>query len=247
VPGHLRAAPPRSAARRWRHRRYGPGIPPQPAGARGHPLHVRAAYVLGCLVGGHHGAAAQPNLVDQDRAARDALFLFGPLVDQSQGRQFPLPRAAADPRPGRWPRRRHASQSSRSSGSASCQYLPRCDLIHTTQRCRQHDLLQHREFPGKDSDRPCRTLLLKTSLTSKTATSSHGCPELRRERQADTTGLRGPLSVDSSVFAARSVAVRAKPTVPRTAPWSRFWSAMRPWTPQRNALQRPKVTHLGTK
>ena len=30
------------------------------------------------------------------------------------------------PRPGCWPRRRQASQSSRSSGSASCQYLPRC-------------------------------------------------------------------------------------------------------------------------
>jgi hypothetical protein len=43
-----------------------------------------------------------------------------------------------------------------------------------------------------------------------------------------------------------SVAVRAKPTVPRTAPRSRFSSAMCPWTPQRSALQRYKVTHTGT-
>ena len=44
----------------------------------------------------------------------------------------------------------------------------------------------------------------------------------------------------------RSVAVRAKPTVPRTAPWPRFPSAMRPWAPQHSALQRYKVTHAGT-
>jgi hypothetical protein len=31
-----------------------------------------------------------------------------------------------------------------------------------------------------------------------------------------------------------------------TAPWPRFPSAMRPWTPQHNALQRYKVTHHGT-
>jgi hypothetical protein len=31
-----------------------------------------------------------------------------------------------------------------------------------------------------------------------------------------------------------------------TAPWPRFPSAMRPWTPQHNALQRYKVTHAGT-
>jgi hypothetical protein len=43
-----------------------------------------------------------------------------------------------------------------------------------------------------------------------------------------------------------SVAVRAKPTVPRTAPRPRFPSAMRPWTPQHNAPQRYKVTHAGT-
>jgi ribosomal protein S18 acetylase RimI-like enzyme len=43
-----------------------------------------------------------------------------------------------------------------------------------------------------------------------------------------------------------SVAVRAKPTVPRTAPRPRFPSAMRPWTPRHNALQRYTVTHTGT-
>jgi len=31
-----------------------------------------------------------------------------------------------------------------------------------------------------------------------------------------------------------------------TAPWPRFPSAMRPWTPRHNALQRSKATHAGT-
>ena len=31
--------------------------------------------------------------------------------------------------------------------------------------------------------------------------------------------------------------------LPRTAPWPRFSSAMRPWTPQHDGLQRYKVTH----
>jgi hypothetical protein len=69
--------------------------------------------------------------------------------------------------------------------------------------------------------------------------------QLRRERQAGTTGLRGPLSVARPWSRPPSVAVRAKPTVPRTAPRPRFSSAMRPWTPQHNALQRYKVTHAG--
>jgi hypothetical protein len=43
-----------------------------------------------------------------------------------------------------------------------------------------------------------------------------------------------------------SVAVRAKPTVPHTAPWPRFPSAIRPWTPQCNGLQRYRPTHAGT-
>jgi hypothetical protein len=70
--------------------------------------------------------------------------------------------------------------------------------------------------------------------------------QLRRERQADTTGLRRPLPVARPWSRPPSVAVRAKPTVPRTAPRPRFSSATRPWTPQHNGLQRPKVTHAGT-
>jgi hypothetical protein len=42
------------------------------------------------------------------------------------------------------------------------------------------------------------------------------------------------------------VAVRAKPTVPRTAPTPRTPSAICPWTPPHSALQRYKVTHTGT-
>ena len=151
----------------------------------------------------------------------------------------------------------------------------------------------------------CRTELPKTSLTSKTATSPHGCPgseylrderaggprplrppgkrhalpdrttlainrtrpslaappretcraaggrrdmhaQLRRERQARYTGLRGPRPWTRLCLRPPSVAVRAKPTVPRTAPRPRFPSAMRPWTPQHSGLQRYKVTHHGT-
>jgi hypothetical protein len=65
--------------------------------------------------------------------------------------------------------------------------------------------------------------------------------QLSHERQA----AHGPPRT-LSVVAAPSVAVRAKPTVPHTAPWPRFPSAMRPWTPQHNGLQRDKVTHNET-
>jgi len=70
--------------------------------------------------------------------------------------------------------------------------------------------------------------------------------QLRRERQAGTTGLRGPLSVARPWSRPPSVAVRAKPTVPRTAPSPRFSSAMRPWMAQQPGSQRDKVTHAGT-
>jgi hypothetical protein len=70
--------------------------------------------------------------------------------------------------------------------------------------------------------------------------------QLSRERQAGTTGLPRPSSVARPWSRPPSVAVRAKPTVPRTAPRPRFSSAMRPWTAQHNGLQRDKVTHDGT-
>ena len=167
--------------------------------------------------------------------------------------------------------------------------------------------------PGDDRDRdrlPGSTraavpdrLLPKSSLTSKTATSPHGCPgpstsatnaraaRARSARPASVTLSRtatlaitapalprpprpgkpagqradaGKCTLSSAAnvkprtrpprtsSVARpwsrppSVAVRAKPTVPRTAPWPRFPSAMRPWTPQHDGLQRDKVTHDGT-
>lgn len=63
-----------------------------------------AARVPGRLVSDRRpAAAAQPRLMGQDRAAT----CCRPI-----------------PRPGCWSCRRQASQSSRSSGSASCQYLP---------------------------------------------------------------------------------------------------------------------------
>ena len=70
--------------------------------------------------------------------------------------------------------------------------------------------------------------------------------QLSRERQAADNGLRGPLSVARPSSRPPSVAVRAKPTVPHTAPGPGFPSAMRPWTPRYDGLQRYKVTHAGT-
>jgi hypothetical protein len=69
--------------------------------------------------------------------------------------------------------------------------------------------------------------------------------QLGRERQART---RPPqtLSVARPSPRRPSVAVRAKPTVPRTAPTPRTPSAMCPWTPQHGGLQRDKVTRHGT-
>jgi hypothetical protein len=55
-----------------------------------------------------------------------------------------------------------------------------------------------------------------------------------------------PLSVARPLSRPPSVGVRAKPTVPRTAPTLRFPSAMRPWTPQHSGLRRYKLTHDGT-
>ena len=54
-------------------------------------------------------------------------------------------------------------------------------------------------------------------------------------RQAGTRSWHGP-----------SVAVREKPTVTPTARQARPPSAIRPWTPQYDGLQRDKVTYAGT-
>jgi len=57
--------------------------------------------------------------------------------------------------------------------------------------------------------------------------------------------LRGPLSVARPWSRPPSVAVHAKPTAPHTAPWPRFPSAIRPWTPRQAAPQRSTMTHHG--
>jgi hypothetical protein len=135
----------------------------------------------------------------------------------------------------------------------------------------------------------CRTLLLKISLTSKTATSPLGCPgpstSPTNQRAARALSAR-PASVTVSRTASPAISAppsrppsspgihagrgadtpgwtpdsagNVKPGPPRerapeprqaathTAPWPRFPSAMRPWTPQHNGLQRYKVTHART-
>ena len=67
------------------------------------------------------------------------------------------------------------------------------------------------------------------------------------------TGLRGPPWTVRAAAPVRGPSVAApvrgrpcKADAPRTAPWPRFPSAMRPWTPQHDGLQRYKVTHAGT-
>jgi len=62
----------------------------------------------------------------------------------------------------------------------------------------------------------------------------------------DWAAARAAAGTASAIRSRASVAVRAKPTVPHTAPRPRFPSAMRPWTPQYDGLQRDKVTHHGT-
>ena len=73
-------------------------LKPEPVGPRRYPLHIRTAHIPRRLVGGHHRAAVpQPHRVYQHRAARDMAFLFGPLIQQPQRGQLPLPLATADP------------------------------------------------------------------------------------------------------------------------------------------------------
>ena len=135
----------------------------------------------------------------------------------------------------------------------------------------------------------CRTELPKTSLTSRIASSLHGCSEpSTSETNARAARARSarPASVTVSRTARPAITAPAFPAAlaresraggrthrdgrstrgqtsrsgsPRnghrnlrqaatdTAPWPRFPSAMRPWTPQHNALQRYKVTHGRTK
>ena len=65
-------------------------------------------------------------------------------------------------------------------------------------------------------------------------------------RRADTPGC----TLDSAAYVKARYAPERAPeprqAATHTAPWPRFPSAMRPWTPQHNALQRYKVTHAGT-
>jgi hypothetical protein len=105
-------------------------------------------------------------------------------------------------------------------------------------------------MPGTEYLRDERAGGPRPPRPGKPAGASSGRREMHAQlspaRQAGTAGLRGPLSVARPWSRPPSVAVRAKPTVPRTAPRPRFPSAMRPWTPQYDGLQRYKMTHDGT-
>jgi hypothetical protein len=113
--------------------------------------------------------------------------------------------------------------------------------------------------------RTTRPLSCFTSLTNRSTTGPNSAycatctdmtvanpPALRTTTDSSVANVKPytgpPLRTrvrDPSVVAAPSVAVRAKPTVPRTAPRPRFPSAMRPWTPQHDGQRRYEVTHNG--
>jgi hypothetical protein len=108
---------------------------------------------------------------------------------------------------------------------------------------------------------PMPYFLITSSLASSAATFRTDAPDrapglghpwqemhapLSRERQA-THGPSQTLSVARPCPRPLSVAVRGKPTVTPTVLRARTMSAMRPWTPQFDGLQRDKVTHGGTK
>jgi hypothetical protein len=94
----------------------------------------------------------------------------------------------------------------------------------------------HPPFPGRPApgNRPG---------SGRTQGNARSAPPRTSSR---TPGLRGPRPWTRPCLRPPSVAVRAKPTVPRTAPRLRFSSAMRPWTPQYDGPQRYKATHAGT-
>ena len=65
-------------------------------------------------------------------------------------------------------------------------------------------------------------------------------------RRADTSGCTLDSAADVKARQPPERALEPRQAATHTAPWPRFPSAMRPWTPQHNALQRYKVTHRGT-
>jgi hypothetical protein len=95
----------------------------------------------------------------------------------------------------------------------------------------------HPPFPGppRPGNRPGSGRTQGNARSAQPRTSSR------------TTASARPLSVARPSSRSPSVAVRAKPTIPRTAPRPRFPSAMRPWMPQQPGSQRDKVTHHGTR
>ena len=85
----------------------------------------------------------------------------------------------------------------------------------------------------------------ETSRTAGGRRNMHA--QLRRERQAGATHPPRTSSVAPSVI---ETPVRGRPCNadgPHTAPRPRFSSAMRPWTPQQDCLQRDTMTHCGTR
>lgn len=109
-------------------------------------------------------------------------------------------------------------------------------------RCGGRPRVARRALSSCRASQACRMRWLR-------ATSSVMVNSMRGARPMRRAWLPSEAELWRATYGRRrspSVAVRAKPTVPRTAPGPRFPSAMCPWTPQHAHLQRDKVTHDGT-
>ena len=99
--------------------------------------------------------------------------------------------------------------------------------------------------------RSARPASVTVSRTARPAISAPAFPAARipgnrAGRRADTCGCTLDSAANVKLGTPPEWAPEPRQAATHTAPWPRFPSAIRPWTPQHNALQRYKVTHAGT-
>jgi hypothetical protein len=99
--------------------------------------------------------------------------------------------------------------------------------------------------------RSARPASVTVSRTARPAITAPAFPAARipgnhAGRRADTCGCTLDSAANVKPGHPPERAPEPRQAATHTAPWPRFPSAMRPWTPQHNALQRYKVTHHGT-
>ena len=99
--------------------------------------------------------------------------------------------------------------------------------------------------------RSARPASVTVSRTARPAISAPAFPAAHAPgnhagRRADTTGCTLDSAANVKPGTPPERAPEPRQAATHTAPWPRFPSAMRPWTPQHHGLQRDKVTHDGT-